>query len=54
MVNAPFAEQSGQFSPDGRWVTYETNESDGFEVVLQPFQVPRGKWRLSTGGGTQG
>jgi Tol biopolymer transport system component len=53
VVNTPFTEQNGQFSPDGRWVAYETNESGGFEIVVQPFPEPSGKWQLSTGGGKQ-
>jgi Tol biopolymer transport system component len=53
LVNTPFEERNGQFSPDGRWVAYETNESGRFEIVLQPFPEPSGKWQVSTGGGTQ-
>jgi len=53
VANTPFEERIGQFSPDVRWVVYETNESDRFEVVVQPFPEPSGKWSVSTGGGTQ-
>lgn len=53
VVNTPFLEQNGQFSPDGRWVAYDTNESGRPEIVVQPFPEPSGKWQLSTGGGTQ-
>ena len=53
VVNTPFAEQDGQFSPDGRWVAYDTNESGRSEIVVQPFPTPSGKWQLSTGGGSQ-
>ena len=53
VVNTPFTEQAGQFSPDGRWVAYETNESGRFEIVVQPFPAPSGKWQLSTDGGRQ-
>src|SRR5262249_19249665 len=48
-----FEELNGQFSPDGRWVAYETNESGQFEIVVQPFPEPSSKWQVSTGGGTQ-
>lgn len=41
----------GQFSPDGRWVAYQTNESGRFEVVVQPFPDVSGKWQVSTAGG---
>ena len=34
------------FSPDGRWVAYQTNESGRFEVVVQPFPDAGGKWQV--------
>ena len=53
VVKTPFDELNGQFSPDGRWVAYETNESGRFEIVVQPFPMPTGKWQVSAGGGIQ-
>jgi serine/threonine protein kinase/Tol biopolymer transport system component len=53
VVKTPFEELNGQFSPDGRWVAYETNESGRFEIVVQAFPVSRGKSPVSTGGGIQ-
>jgi serine/threonine protein kinase/Tol biopolymer transport system component len=53
LINTPFEERNGQFSPDGRWVAYETNESGQFEIVVQPFPEPTGKWQVSTNSGTQ-
>ncbi len=53
VVKTPFEELNGQFSPDGRWVAYETNESGQFQIVVQPFQGAIGKWPVSTGGGVQ-
>ena len=53
VVQTPFDELNGQFSPDGRWVAYEMNESGRFEIVVQPFPMPSGKWQVSTGGGIQ-
>jgi Tol biopolymer transport system component len=53
ITNKPFAELEGQFSPDGRWVAYQSNESSGrFEIYVQPFPGPGGKWQVSTTGGT--
>jgi serine/threonine protein kinase/Tol biopolymer transport system component len=40
-----------QFSPDGRWVAYMTNDSGREEVYVQPFPGPGGKWMVSTDGG---
>ena len=50
-MNTPFEEKQAQFSPDGRWVAYTTNESGEFEIVVQPSPEPTGKWQISTGGG---
>ena len=47
----PFAERTPAFSPDGRWVTYYSNESGRYEVYVRPFPGPGGKWQISTGGG---
>jgi len=41
------------FSPDARWVAYQSDESGQFEVYLTPFPDPSRKWQVSTGGGTQ-
>ena len=53
VVKTPFEELNGQFSPDGRWVAYETNESGRFEIAVQPFPAATGKWQVSTDGGIQ-
>ncbi len=47
----PAQDAFGQFSPDGRWVAYQTNESGRFEVVVQPFPAAGSKWQVSTAGG---
>ena len=44
-------EQGAKFSPDGRWIVYQSNESGAFEVYVKPYPGPRGKWRISTDGG---
>ncbi len=43
----------GQFSPDGRWIAYNTNESGRFEVKVVPFPPTGDKWQVSTEGGAQ-
>ncbi len=40
------------FSPDGRWIAYESNESGQNEIYVRPFPGPGGKWQVSTGAGT--
>jgi Tol biopolymer transport system component len=42
----------GQFSPDGRWMAYASNESGQFEVYLRPYPGPDRKKQVSTQGGT--
>jgi Tol biopolymer transport system component len=50
----PFAKTQAQFSPDGHWVAYTSNESGTREVYVQPFPMPAGgKWAVSNGGGSQ-
>jgi Tol biopolymer transport system component len=44
-------ELSGQFSPDGRWVAYQSNESGRFEIYVRPFPGPSGQFPVSTAGG---
>ena len=51
LVDTPFQEQRGAFSPDGHWVTYASNESQQSEVYVVPFPGPGGKRQISTAGG---
>jgi serine/threonine protein kinase len=41
-------EPLGQFSPDGRWVAYQSNESQRPEIYIAPFPGPGGKRQIST------
>jgi hypothetical protein len=50
-VQTPFNDTMGRFSPDGRWVAYQSGESGRNEVYVVPFPGPGGKWQVSTGGG---
>jgi Tol biopolymer transport system component len=43
----------GNFSPDGRFVAYASNESGRFEVYVQTFPPTERKWQVSTTGGTE-
>ena len=55
-LNTQFDEAHGQFSPDGHWVAYRSDESGKSEVYVQPFPASAGgggKWRVSNGGGEQ-
>ncbi|MGA3090396.1 MAG: protein kinase [Terriglobales bacterium] len=46
-------ETNGQISPDGKWVTYASDESGVWEVYVTSFPGAAGKWQVSRGGGTE-
>ncbi len=50
-LNTTFSETEPVFSPDGRWIAYQSNESGTNEVYVRPFPGPGGKTQISTGGG---
>jgi Tol biopolymer transport system component len=52
-LKAPSALRNGQFSPDGKWVAYASNETGKWEIYVTSFPDARGKWQVSTGGGEQ-
>jgi eukaryotic-like serine/threonine-protein kinase len=52
-LETEFNEQQAQFSPDGKWIAYTSDESGTPEVYVQTFPASAGKWRVSTGGGFQ-
>jgi eukaryotic-like serine/threonine-protein kinase len=49
-LRTPFNEGGPTFSPDGRWLAYASDESGRFEIYVQPFPGPGGKWQISTDG----
>jgi Tol biopolymer transport system component len=49
LVQSEFIDRNGQFSPDGRWVAYVSDESGRLEIYVVPFPGPGGKWQVSTG-----
>jgi Tol biopolymer transport system component len=61
VLKTPFRETRGTFSPDGRWVAYQSNESGRHEIYVRPFVPPGaagttegtagGQWQVSTAGG---
>jgi len=54
LLQTPFNELDGRFSPDGRWVAYRSNESGRIEIYVMPFAAAQGgKWQVSTFGGDQ-
>ena len=51
-LRTQFNEMQARFSPDDRWLAYMSEESGRYEVYVQPFPGPGGKWQISTNGGT--
>jgi Tol biopolymer transport system component len=50
-LGSPSDEMHANFSPDGRFVAYASNESGRFEVFVQTFPLSDRKWPVSTNGG---
>ena len=54
LLETEFNETNGEFSLDGQWIAYESNESGRPEVYVRPFPgVDTAKHQISTGGGTR-
>ena len=53
VVQSPAIDYYGMFSPDGKWVAYDSDESGRAEIYVVPFPGPGGKWQVSTGGAIQ-
>jgi len=50
-LETKFSQQQARFSRDGNWVAYTSDESGRWEVYVQPFPGPGGKWQISKDGG---
>jgi len=53
LLATPADESSAQFSPDGRFVAYTSNETGRSEVSVIAFPQPGGRWQVSQGGGKE-
>jgi len=52
LVRTPFDEASPAVSPDGRWLAYQSNESNRWEVYVRPLAGSGAPIPISAGGGT--
>jgi serine/threonine protein kinase/Tol biopolymer transport system component len=54
-LQTQFSERYPAFSPDGRWLAYQSNESGKDEVYVRAFPPPAsgpgGRWQISNSGG---
>ena len=54
LLSTEFSEANAEFSPDGNWIAYQSNESGRDEVYVRPFpDVDAARFQVSTGGGTR-
>jgi Tol biopolymer transport system component len=53
MVATPFDEYAGQWSPDKRWLAYQSEESGRSEVYVRDLSQSGGRWQVSTAGGEE-
>jgi len=47
-----FNELYAKLSPNGEWLAYSSDESKRYEIYVQTFPAPGGKWQVSTNGGS--
>lgn len=52
-LQTPYNESRGMFSPNGRWIAYESDESGRKEIYVQTFPASGAKWQISVSGGSQ-
>jgi Tol biopolymer transport system component len=52
-LRTPFNEAVPSFSRDGHWLAYISDESGRYEVYVQAYPGPGGKYQISTDGGTE-
>ncbi len=50
-VATPGSDVDGVFSPDGRWVAYQSDSSGSYQIYLKPFPGPGAALQVSTRGG---
>ena len=53
VIHTAANEMTPEFSPDGRWLAYVSNESGRNEVYVQPYPGPGERHLISTNGGEQ-
>ena len=53
LFQAEWTVRGAQFSADGRWIAYSSNETGNMEVYVSPFPSVNGKWQVSNAGGQE-
>jgi eukaryotic-like serine/threonine-protein kinase len=52
-LQTQFNEENAQFSPDGKWMAYDSDESGQTQVYIQAVPPNGSKWQVSNAGGLQ-
>ncbi len=52
-LNSAYDELYPEFSPDGRWIAYQSNESGQYEVYVRAFPGPGPRQQISRGGAAE-
>jgi Tol biopolymer transport system component len=50
-LKTAFNTLQAQVSPDGKWISYTSDESGRYEIYVQSFPIGGARWRVSNGGG---
>lgn len=53
VVQSEFDEPFAQFSPDGKWIAYQGDDSGRDEIYIHPFPGPSTRHQVSTNGGVK-
>jgi serine/threonine protein kinase len=53
VVDGPGGQTFGSISPDGRWMSYSSDETGQYDVYVASFPDGERRWRISTAGGHQ-
>ena len=51
IINSEHGERDGKFSPDTKWIAYDSTESGRREVWIQPYPPTGDRWQVSNAGG---
>lgn len=53
VVNSKSDDRTAQFSPDSRFIAYESNQTGQYEIYVRPFPGPGAERAVSPAGGSQ-
>jgi hypothetical protein len=53
LLQGKWTVRNAQFSPDGRWMAYASNETGRMEIYVSTFPSGSGKWQVSSAGGQE-